>query len=70
VKLAPTGQGAWIAIDYIQAVVPGKDLGTAAIMVRDQGMIPVIGIADEIGLSIARMRAGLEPMVDLSEPKA
>lgn len=70
VKLSPTGQGAWLVIDYVMAVLPGQDLGTSMIVLRDQGRVVVEGIADELGLAIAKMRAGVEPLVDQREPEA
>lgn len=66
VRLIKGGYG-WVSPACIQAVMPGPELATTVLVMRDGANIGIAGVADEIGLGVAKMIAGLEPMFDASE---
>jgi hypothetical protein len=60
------GQFGWVNPSYVQAVVPGPELATAMIVLTTGAAVPIAGVADEVGLAVAKMIAGVMPMVQLN----
>ena len=67
----PDGRMAWIAPEFVQAVMPHpENLTNCIVFLQDGARVIADGVADDVGAFLARAKAGLVPIADLNEPQA